>query len=64
MLNVEEIRLILRLLAETTVVEPTPKFPFRIVERSQLGYSDDPMIGALQAKLSIMLEVASKSGKR
>lgn len=64
MLNVEEIHLLLKLLAEPTVVKPTPEFPFRIVGQSRSGYSDDPMIGGLQAKLSIMLEVAHRSAGR
>lgn len=27
------------------------------------GYSSDPVVGALQAKLSVMLEVANKAGR-
>lgn len=30
------------------------------LQQKQHGYSDDPEVGALQAKLSIMLEVASR----
>ena len=59
MLTSNEIRLILALLSERTVIGPTKKFPYRVSERAG-GYSDDPTIGALQAKLSIMLEVAAR----
>ena len=59
MLNEEEIRMLLGLLAQETVVEPTKAFPYRIVTRDGHGYSKDPKIGPLQAKLSIMLEVAA-----
>jgi hypothetical protein len=59
-LTTEEIQLILERLRETTVIEPGAVFPYRISARGSFGYSNDPTIGALQAKLSIMLEVAHK----
>lgn len=62
MLTIDEIRLLLDLLAEDTVVEPSETFPFRI-SRRRFGYSDDPVRGRLQGKLSIMGEVATKLGK-
>jgi len=46
-LTVEDIRFILTLMRE----------------KYGPGYSDDPQAGALQAKLSIMLEMASKLKK-
>ena len=58
-LTKEEILLILERLAEKTVVEPTKEFPYRVSTRGMGGYSDDPKIGPLQAKLSILLEMAS-----
>jgi hypothetical protein len=58
-LTVAEIRLLLEKLGEETVVEPNDTFPYR-VSRKGFGYSTDPKIGALQAKLSILLEVASR----
>lgn len=57
MLTKAEIRLILDHIGAETVVEPTEQFPFRISRRG-FGYSKDPQIGPLQAKLSIMLECA------
>jgi hypothetical protein len=54
-----DIRLLLEKLGEETVVEPNDAFPFRVSRRGQ-GYSTDPKIGALQAKLSIMLEMAHR----
>ncbi len=54
-----DILFILERIGEETVIEPTNKFRFRISKRGA-GYSDDLMVGQLQAKLSIMLEVAGK----
>jgi hypothetical protein len=59
MLIKEEIALLLELLAEETVVEPTKSFPYRVTRHAG-GYSKDKKIGALQAKLSIMAEAASR----
>ncbi len=56
-LTKKEILLILDRIGEETVAEPTTKFPYRISRKGH-GYSDDKEIGALQAKLSIMLEMA------
>jgi len=55
----EDIHLILDRLAQETVVEPSQSFPYRVTCQGR-GYSSDQKIGALQAKLSIMLEMASK----
>lgn len=60
MLTSAEIRKILELLGQETVVPQSDKFPYYITKRSR-GYSDDPEIGRLQAKLSIMLEVAARN---
>lgn len=57
MLTKEDIRLILEHIGAETVVEPSADFPFRVTKRG-FGYSQDPKIGPLQAKLSIMLEAA------
>lgn len=59
MLTVEEIQLLLKLLGEETVVEPKEGFPYRI-SKAVFGYRDGKA-GALQAKLSILLEVAAKA---
>ena len=59
MLTKSDIRLILEKLSETTVVAPTKEFPYR-VSCQQRGYSADPQIGKLQAKLSIMLEACPR----
>lgn len=59
MLTADEIQLIMSLLAKVVVVPRTKDFPYEVV-RDVPGYSDDPKIGKLQAKLSIMLEVARK----
>jgi len=63
LLTKDEIVLILNLLQEETVVDRTPEFPYRI-SKEGFGYSKDKKIGALQAKLSIMLEMAAKQEGR
>jgi len=50
-LTVEEIRTILAALAKAHC-------------KDGRGYSDDPVVGKLQAKLSIMLEVAARMESR
>jgi hypothetical protein len=59
MLSAEDIRLLLKLVGEETVVEPSEKFPYR-VSKEGFGYSNDPQRGRVQAALSMMLEMASK----
>lgn len=58
-LSADDYRLLLELLAEETVVEPSESFPYRISKRA-FGYSKDKQRGRIQAALSIALEVASK----
>ena len=58
MLSIEDIRLLLDLLSEQTVVPRSTEFPFRIT-RLVRGYSDGP-VGTLQSKLSIMLEMMAR----
>ncbi len=58
LLTKKQIHLLLDRLSEQTVVEPTKEFPYRISVKGR-GYSEDKEIGKLQAKLSIMLEMAS-----
>jgi len=55
-LSRDDILLILELLSRETVVPSSVEFPYLISRKSQ-GYSADPKIGGLQAKLSIMLEM-------
>ena len=55
----DEILFILELLSEKTVVESTQKFPYRISCKGS-GYSDDKRASRLQAKLSILLEMADQ----
>lgn len=57
MLTKTQVRKLLDLLAEETVVPPTDGFPFRISRRAP-GYSKDTDTAQLQAALSIMLEAA------
>lgn len=57
MLTRDDILLILERLAEKTVVEPSDAFPYRVSHKAS-GYSDDKKARTLQAKLSIMLEMA------
>lgn len=61
MLTSEEIRAILRLLEWKTVAE-FDSGRSRVVQRTS-GYSEEAEVGRLQAKLSIMLEVATRSGR-
>jgi hypothetical protein len=56
-LTKQDILFILERIGEKTVVEPTKAFPYRVSCEGR-GYSDDKKVGALQAKLSIMLEMA------
>lgn len=59
MLNKKQIRLLLHRLAYETVAE----FGGYEVMRQKQGYSHDPEIGPLQAKLSMMLEAARESDR-
>lgn len=56
--NSEELLLILELVGARQVVAPTPEFPYRVTIPGT-GYSPEPRVSQLQAKLSIMLEAAS-----
>lgn len=62
MLTKDDILFLLKLLERKVVIPEDQNFPFEITRR-EMGYSSDPTVSKLQAKLSIMLEVAS-SGKR
>ncbi len=55
MLSKEDLVLLIGLLAEEAVMDPSPKFPFKVT-RVQRGYSTDPQRGRIQAALSIALE--------
>jgi hypothetical protein len=46
MLTTDDIKFLLELVGEKTVVKPTKTFPYRVSERG-FGYSDDPRIGHL-----------------
>lgn len=59
MLNETEIRYILDLLAQKVVVKPTQEFPYTISVKVA-GWSEDSVIGKLQAKLSMMLQMVHK----
>lgn len=59
-LTKEEILLILKKLDEETVIEPSKTFPFRVSREKSFGYSDDKKVNALQAKLSILLEITTR----
>lgn len=61
MLTADEILRLLAALSWETVVPPSPEFPFR-VSRSVTGYLDGE-VGALQAKLSLMLSAARAAGR-
>ena len=58
-LTEREIRLILDKIGREVVVPATDDFNFDIVSTSSFGYNKDPEIGKLQAKLSILLQIAS-----
>jgi hypothetical protein len=62
MLSSEDILLIMDKLGREVVVEESDDFRFEITKRRS-GWSDDLKIGKLQAKLSIMLEVARNREK-
>ena len=60
-LTEEDIRLILDKIGREVAVPSTDEFPFDIVSCRSQGYHSDPVIGKLQAKLSIMLQMAVSS---
>lgn len=62
MLTSREIRMILEALRvkEITLTVEQGKISHEVKKLS--GYSDDPEVSALQAKLSVMLEATSKLG--
>lgn len=62
-LSSEDILFIMKRIGEKTVQEPTKDFPYRISCEGR-GYSDDPKVSALQAKLSILLEMAHAKESR
>lgn len=62
-LTSKEIHTILEALSKEVVIPPSSYFPYTISVKRH-GYSDNVEIGQLQAKLSMMLEVAVKSEKR
>ena len=63
MLTADEIRLIMtKLRREVVVAERAGSFPYEITQRRASGWSDDPEIASLEAKLSMMLEAATRSG--
>ncbi len=59
-----DIRRILDKIGREVVVPATDEFPYEIVSRRSQGYHEDPEISKLQAKLSIMLQVASEREPR
>ena len=60
MLSEADIRRLLDLLCQETVVEPTDAFPYRVTRKAH-GYRPG-QDGAIQAKLSIMLEAVGRRG--
>jgi hypothetical protein len=63
LLTSDEIQFLLGLLSHETVVPESKEFPYRVVNPRGFGYSKDPKVGQLQAKLSIMLQVAGEAGR-
>jgi len=61
MLTSKEILFLLDLLGRREVIGESKEFPYSVTVR-QPGYHDGDQ-GKLQAKLSIMLEVAGKAGR-
>jgi hypothetical protein len=62
MLTSREIRMLLEALRTKEITLKVEQGKISSEVRKLSGYSEDPEVGALQAKLSIMLEVASKRG--
>ena len=58
-LTSEDIRLIFDKIGREVVAPATDEFPFEVVTRRSVGYHTDPVIGRLQAKLGMMLQVAA-----
>jgi hypothetical protein len=58
-LTSEDIRIIFDKIGRETLVHATDEFPFDIVSIRSQGYHSDPVIGRLQAKLGMMLQVAA-----
>ncbi len=58
LLKADQIRELIELSREDTVVAPSATFPYRI-SRVVSGYHPNPARAELQATLSLMLEIAS-----
>ena len=63
-LTVEDLQLIFDKIGREVVVPSTADFPYEIVSRRSHGYHNDPVISKLQAKLSIMLQMAGEEEGR
>ena len=63
MLTKAQIRELIELTRQETVVEPSAAFPFRVT-RQAMGHHPDPARARLQGALSIMLEAASSRETR
>lgn len=63
MLTKKEILFILDALRRTILVTVEGNNITATIQRSPGGYSDNTEVSALQAKLSIMLEAASRGGR-
>lgn len=59
MLKADEIVFLIEEIGREAVVEESEEFPFRVTKRGS-GYHSDAERGALQAKLSMMLEMAAR----
>ena len=63
-LSSKEIRLIFDKIGREVLRPASDEFPYEIVSRRSQGYHSDPEIGKLQAKLSIMLQMATQTEER
>jgi hypothetical protein len=53
-----DIRILFDKVGREVVAPSTDEFPFEVVSCRSQGYHSDPVIGRLQAKLGMMLQVA------
>ncbi len=59
-LTTDDLQIIFDKIGREVVIPATAEFPYEVVSARSQGYHSDPEIGKLQAKLSIMLQMAGE----
>lgn len=63
-LTAEDIRLIFDKIGREVVVPSSDDFPYEIITSRSQGYHSDPVVGKLQAKLGMMLQMTADKEER